>query len=142
MPRGHPLSTLRLKSSKTTILIPVNASTTLSELRSALLGALQATASSAPADDPELNGGSGDLPSNADDIALWRLEPSNKDAEGNMAAAEGNEAEHWVRLQDEKTGAAKWGVNEADEIAFSFKAADGSFPEPTVVRPVDDYDEQ
>lgn len=141
MPRGHPLSTLRLKSSKTTILIPVNASTTLSELRSALLGALQATASSAPADDPELGGGSDDLPRNASDIALWRLEPPNKDGDGSAAAAE-PEAEHWIRLQDEETGAAKWGVNEADEIAFSFKAADGSFPEPTVVRPIDDYDEQ
>ncbi|GAA5867678.1 hypothetical protein JCM3774_003372 [Rhodotorula dairenensis] len=134
MPRGHPLSTLRLKSSTTTILVPVNASTTLSELRATLLGALQTTAASAATDDPALDTNA--LPASADDIALWRLEAPvpEGDSQGNT--------EHWVRLQDEKTSAAKWGVNEADEVAFSFKAADGSFPEPKVVRPVDDYDEQ
>ncbi|GAA5990667.1 hypothetical protein JCM10908_003180 [Rhodotorula pacifica] len=133
MPRGHPLSTLRLKSSKTTVLLPVNDSTTLSELRTALLGALQASVASASADDPDLT--TERLPSSSKDIALWRLEAPTKDSDG-------NETEKWIRLLDEKTGAAKWGVNEADEVAFSFKAADGSFPEPTVTRPVDDYDDQ
>ncbi|POY76140.1 hypothetical protein BMF94_0863, partial [Rhodotorula taiwanensis] len=131
-PRGHPLSSLRLKVSKTTVLLPVDGSTTLSELRETLLGALQATAASAGEDDPELASG---LPTSSSDIALWRLEAPTKDADG-------SEAEQWVRLQDEKAGAAKWAVNEADEIGVSFKAADGSFPEPSIVRPVDDYEDE
>ncbi|BGP29435.1 hypothetical protein JCM10296v2_001174 [Rhodotorula toruloides] len=131
MPRAHPLSSLRLKVSKTTILLPVSSSTTLSSLRSLVLTALQATASSAFQDDPDLPA----LPSSANDIALWRLEAPEKQADGSAS-------EKWVRLRDEKSGADKWGVAEAEEIGVSFKSADGTFPTPVVVRPVDEYEEQ
>ncbi|GAA6035007.1 hypothetical protein JCM8097_002140 [Rhodosporidiobolus ruineniae] len=127
MPRAFPLSSLRLKLSKTTLLLPVTPTTTLSSLRSTLFAALTATAASAAEDDPDLPS----LPTEAKDIALWRLD----------AAGENGEEEKWVRLTDEKSGADKWGVNESEEIGVSFKADDGSFPPPTVVRPVDEYEE-
>jgi hypothetical protein len=105
--------------------------------------------------------GDRDLPSNADDIALWRLEPSNKDAEGNMAAAEGNEAEHYlVRLvpaqsrcnnsQHDSVQTKRKGRPSAvltlsnrrtnTRLTLRLSCLEGSFPEPTVVRPVDDYE--
>ncbi|BGP37383.1 hypothetical protein JCM10450v2_001292 [Rhodotorula kratochvilovae] len=127
MPRAHPLSCLRLKLSKTTVLLPVTPSTTLPALRISLLAALTATASAATSDDPDLPA----LPSDTEDIALWRLDAPERDADG-------NERDKWVLLRDETSGADKWGVNEGDELGVSFKAADGSFPEPTVVRPADD----
>ncbi|GAA5885033.1 hypothetical protein JCM6882_007202 [Rhodosporidiobolus microsporus] len=129
MPKPFPLSSLRLKISKTTILLPVSSATTLSTLRATLLSALEATAAS-NADDDALP----PLPSSAADIALWRLEAPDHDMEG-------NEIEKWVRLTDEKSGADKWGVSESEEIGVSFKAGDGSFPTPIVIRPVDEYEE-
>ncbi|GAA5973270.1 hypothetical protein JCM11641_003043 [Rhodosporidiobolus odoratus] len=127
MPRAFPLSSLLLKASKTTILIPVSSATTLSTLRTTLLEALRSTTPTAQADDPDLP----TLPEDAKDIALWRLEQTPE-----------GEEDKWVRLTDEKSGADKWGVNESDEIGVSFKASDGTFPTPSVVRPVDDYEEQ
>ncbi|GAA5829018.1 hypothetical protein JCM11251_004099 [Rhodosporidiobolus azoricus] len=126
MPKPFPLSSLRCKISKTTLLLPVSSTTTLSTLRSSILSVLQAT-SATNADDEDLPA----LPSNAKDIALWRLDEPG--------AAEGEE--RWVRLMDEKSGADKWGVSESEEIGLSFKADDGSFPTPTVTRPVDEYEE-
>ncbi|TNY23339.1 hypothetical protein DMC30DRAFT_414211 [Rhodotorula diobovata] len=113
--------------SKTTILLPVTPSTTLSSLRSTVLAALASTASSALDDDPELP----QLPTDADDIALWRLDAPERDADG-------NEADKWIQLRDEKSGVDKLGLHEGDEVGVSFKDADGSFPPPTIVRPVDD----
>ncbi|GAA5998079.1 uncharacterized protein JCM10292_002307 [Rhodotorula paludigena] len=113
--------------SKTTVLIPVSSATTLATLRTTLLSALTSTASHAASDDPDLPA----LPESADDIALWRLEAPEKDAEG-------NESEKWVRLRDEKSGADKWGVSEAEELGVSFRGGDGTFPLPTVIRPVDE----
>ncbi|BGP19024.1 hypothetical protein JCM10213_009266 [Rhodosporidiobolus nylandii] len=126
MPKPFPLYSLRLKISKTTLLLPVDSSTTLSVLRQSVLSALAATSSTASADDPELPL----LPADAKSVALWRLEPL------------GDGEEKWVRLTDEKSGADKWGVAESEEIGVSFEAPDGSFPTPVVVRPVDDYEEQ
>ncbi|GAA5871920.1 hypothetical protein JCM8547_003304 [Rhodosporidiobolus lusitaniae] len=122
------LSCLRLKQSKTTLLIPVTPSTTLANLRSEALAALQATAAH-NADDVVL----AVLPDKPEDIALWRKDP--------VVTPEGAE-DNWVRLTDEKSGADKWGVGESEEIGFSFRAEDGSFPEPSVDRPIDDYKEQ
>ncbi|GAA5917941.1 hypothetical protein JCM8208_002804 [Rhodotorula glutinis] len=129
MPRPHPLSTLRLKVSKTTVILPVTPTTTLSDLRALVLTALASTASSASDDDPDL--ALSPLPTAADDVALWRLDAPERDADG-------NETDKWVELRDESSGAAKWGVSEGEEIGVSFKDADGSFPEPTLVRPIDD----
>lgn len=84
--------------------MPVNDSTKLSELRATLLQALQATASSAGPDDPDLEA---NLPASADDIALWRQEPS---AAAAAKEADGDEEERWIELKDEKSGAAKWAV--------------------------------
>ncbi|GAA5865379.1 hypothetical protein JCM1840_001548 [Sporobolomyces johnsonii] len=126
MPRPHPLSCLRFKLAKTTVLLPVTSTMTLSTLRATLLAALKATASS-PAPDEDLP----PLPSAAADIALWRLDAPERDDDGTETAK-------WVRLTDEKSGADKLGLSEADEVGVSFKAADGSFPPPVVVRPVED----
>ncbi|GAA6053683.1 hypothetical protein JCM3770_001695 [Rhodotorula araucariae] len=127
MPRPHPLSCLRLKLSKTTLVLPVTPSTTLAALRAALVAALAATAAHAAADDPDLAA----VPAGPDAVALWRLDAPHRDADG-------NETDTWVRLSDDMATADKWGVNEGDQLGVSFKAADGSFPMPTVVRPVDD----
>ncbi|GAA6012645.1 hypothetical protein JCM10207_009067 [Rhodosporidiobolus poonsookiae] len=129
MPRAFPLASLRLKVSKTTLLIPVSSSTTLSALRATALEALAATATT-NADDPDLPA----VPESADDVALWRLDK--------VEADEAGLGEKWVRLTDEKSGADKWGVGESEELGVSFRGADGTFPKPTVVRPVDDYEEQ
>ncbi|GAA5844816.1 hypothetical protein JCM9279_000004 [Rhodotorula babjevae] len=128
MPRPHPLSTLRLKVSKTTVILPVTPTTSLSDLRALVLTALASTASSASDDDPDLATA---LPTATDNVALWRLDAPERDADG-------NETDKWVELRDESSGAAKWGVSEGEELGVSFKDADGSFPEPTVVRPIDD----
>ncbi|KAI5480998.1 hypothetical protein MNV49_006184 [Pseudohyphozyma bogoriensis] len=70
-----------------------------------------------------------ELPASEDDIAFWRNLGGN------------GEDDKWDRLTDEKSTADKWGLKEAEEVGVSFKSG-GSFPKPTVVRPVDPEEEE
>ncbi|SCZ92593.1 BZ3500_MvSof-1268-A1-R1_Chr5-2g08011 [Microbotryum saponariae] len=119
-PRKHPLTVFRLKLNKTTVFLPVSSSTTLSSLRTDLIQALK------HGRDTEVD----PLPASPNEIALWR-----------SSGVEGEET--WTRLTDEKSTADKWGLQEAAEIGVSVKNSDaGTFPEPTVERPVDSDDEE
>ncbi|GAA6060291.1 hypothetical protein JCM10212_002932 [Sporobolomyces blumeae] len=138
MPR-HPLTCLRFKIAKTTVFLSVEPATTLSSLQETLFSALEATSSSSasspgPASDladpdaPQL-ADVPPLPTSPSDIAFWRLEPGEAGTDA---------ADKWIRLTDDKSGAGKLGLNEAEEVGVSFKADDGSFPPPVVERPQDD----
>ncbi|SCV72609.1 BQ2448_4146 [Microbotryum intermedium] len=118
-PRKHPLTVFQLKLNKTTVFLPVSSSSTLSSLRSELIEALK------HGRDTEVD----PLPTSADQIALWR-----------SSGIEGEET--WTRLTDEKSTADKWGLQEAAEIGVSIQSSDGTFPEPTVERPVDSDGEE
>ncbi|GAA5837335.1 hypothetical protein JCM3766R1_000417 [Sporobolomyces carnicolor] len=127
-------SPTRIGAYTPTILLPVTASTaTLSSLRQALLSALESSSGSEP---PELwqDHLGGPIPTTSEDIALWRLEPREDDA-----APDANE--NWIRLTDEKSTADKFGLQEADQVGVSFRSQDGEFPQPSVIRPKDDYEE-
>ncbi|KAK4046487.1 hypothetical protein OIV83_006013 [Microbotryomycetes sp. JL201] len=122
MVRRHPLTCVRCKFAKTTIFVPIKPSTKLGELKAQLFEAIKATA----ADDIS------DLPSSEDEMALWRrLDDENADGQ----------EEQWERLKDDKSGADKWGIEQAAEIGVSFRGGDGTFSMPEIERPVDEDEE-
>ncbi|KAM0792910.1 hypothetical protein ACM66B_002671 [Microbotryomycetes sp. NB124-2] len=123
MVRRHPLTCVRCKFARTTIFVPITPSTKLNELKAALF---QAVTSVGADEVPE-------LPATADDVALWRRTDDN--------AVEGQE-EQWEKLKDDKSGADKWGIEQAAEIGVSFRGGDGTFSKPEIERPVDEDEEE
>ncbi|GAA5970005.1 hypothetical protein JCM3765_007274 [Sporobolomyces pararoseus] len=129
MPK-HPLTTLRFKIAKTTIFLPVPPTSNFTTLRETLLSALKSTSTS----NLETELLNQPLPESVDDIAFWKLEPSSE--------GEKEGGENWIRFKDDKTSLEKLGLREAEEVGISFKDSNGKFPSPTVIRPIDDYEEE
>ncbi|GAA5925002.1 uncharacterized protein JCM15063_005789 [Sporobolomyces koalae] len=129
-PAKIPQKTDQVVFGSATIFLPVDSKSTLSTLRTTLLSALKFAASDTSS--PEFEYVDLTLPGSEQDIALWRLEPATNE----------EDEENWIRLTDEKSTADKLGLREAEQVAVSFKNAQGEFPKPLVIRPrEDEYEE-
>lgn len=81
-----------------TYFIPVTSATTLSLLRTQFLQVLKSVAANDPTLEHDVI-----LPATESDLSFWKLKP--------LRAGEENEVEpDWIRLEDEKSGADKWGM--------------------------------